>query len=54
MIAGGRVSVRNFVIAVMLAAAAAAALAATMPATAGAHAERATTFPNPNEGAFPE
>ena len=27
---------------------------ATLPASAGAHAERATFFPDPNQGAFPE
>jgi hypothetical protein len=42
------------VIAMMLAVAAAAACAATLPATAGAHAERATFFPDPDQGAFPE
>ena len=36
----------------MLAALAATALA--LPAGAGAHAERATFFPDPDQGAFPE
>ena len=31
-----------------------AALALALPAGAGAHAERATFFPDPDQGAFPE
>ena len=38
----------------MLALAALAAAALALPAGAGAHAERATFFPNPDQGAFPE
>ena len=51
---GGRLAIRNVLIAALLAALGAAVVAATLPAAAGAHAERATTFPNPNLGAFPE
>ena len=45
-----RVSVRAIAIASLLAALTIAAL----PASAGAHAERATTFPDPDTGAFPQ
>ena len=38
----------------ILAAAVMALIALAMPAGAGAHAERATFFPDPNLGAFPE
>jgi len=38
----------------LIAAVALMAAAALMPANAGAHAERATFFPDPNQGAFPE
>jgi hypothetical protein len=38
----------------VLAAAVMALIALAMPAGAGAHAERATFFPDPNQGAFPE
>jgi hypothetical protein len=50
--AGGSVS--RSVVATILALAALAAVALTMPAAAGAHAERATFFPDPDAGAFPE
>jgi len=50
--AGGRVS--RSVVATILALAALAAVALAMPAGAGAHAERATFFPDPDQGAFPE
>ena len=38
----------------MLALAALAVAALALPAGAGAHAERATFFPDPDQGAFPE
>ena len=38
----------------MLALLALAAAALALPAGAGAHAERATFFPDPDQGAFPE
>jgi len=46
----GSLSVR----AVLIASVIAAAALASLPASAGAHAERATFFPNPDQGAFPQ
>src|SRR5512145_1589073 len=51
---GGSLSLRTVVVAILVAAAGAVAFAAAMPASVGAHAERATTFPDPDQGAFPE
>jgi hypothetical protein len=49
-----RQALRSVLAVGVLAAAVMALIALAMPAGAGAHAERATFFPDPNQGAFPE
>ena len=49
--ASGRAGAR---VAPLLALAAFVGLAVLVPATAGAHAERTTFFPDPNQGDFPQ
>ena len=51
---GVRLSFRNALIALALASLAAALTAIALPAMAGAHAERPTFFPDPNQGDFPQ